>query len=236
MSGDTSTFKQKKKLTCQIFYKIRKVEGRDCDSLDLIHYQMKEDYIMNQIPQTSSVYISLTNNINTHSCQTLLSTIMNIRLQNSKLKEVHLLLSTNGGNVNDGIAIFNILRSLPLIVHTYNVGKIDSIGNVVFLAGEKRYTLTTASFMLHGVSCNFTSPVSLNEKTLLERLESIRNDQNLISEIVSSRCSLEAGDINSMFLGDTIIEASRAKELNIVHEIISKIEIPVDSTIIQLML
>ena len=91
---------------------------------------------MNKIPEKRIIFISLINTINTNSSQLLLGTIANARAQNPELEEVHLLLSTLGGNVNDGINVFNILRAMPLRIYTYNAGRICSIGNVVFLAGE----------------------------------------------------------------------------------------------------
>jgi alpha/beta hydrolase fold/Clp protease len=41
------------------------------------------------------------------------------------------LLSTLGGQVAQGIAVYNVLRALPISVTTYNVGSVNSIGNVI---------------------------------------------------------------------------------------------------------
>src|SRR5258708_35936631 len=48
--------------------------------------------------------------------------------------ELHLLLSTPGGHVAQGIAIYKMLRALPISVTTYNVGSVNSIGNVICLS------------------------------------------------------------------------------------------------------
>jgi ATP-dependent protease ClpP protease subunit len=59
--------------------------------------------------------------------------------------ELHLMLSTLGGQVAQGISIYNMLKALPIRVITYNVGTVNSIGNVIFLAGSPRYAARTSS-------------------------------------------------------------------------------------------
>jgi hypothetical protein len=41
---------------------------------------------------------------------------------------------------------------------THNVGNVDSIGTVIYLAGEERFACPQATFMLHGVS--FQTPTT----------------------------------------------------------------------------
>jgi hypothetical protein len=59
--------------------------------------------------------------------------------------EAHLLLSTPSGRVDIGLMVYNMLRALPIKVITYNVGTVNSIGNLVFLAGAERYAAPTSS-------------------------------------------------------------------------------------------
>ena len=60
-------------------------------------------------------------------------------LTNQGATEIHLLLSTPGGSVMHGITIYNTLRALPIKLVTHNMGNVDSIGNVIFLAGQERF-------------------------------------------------------------------------------------------------
>ena len=52
--------------------------------------------------------------------------------------EIHFLLSTPGGTVTDGITLYNFIRSLPIRVVAYNLGNVNSIGNVIYQAAEHR--------------------------------------------------------------------------------------------------
>jgi ATP-dependent protease ClpP protease subunit len=68
----------------------------------------------------------------------------------------------------DGFAIYNLLQSLPYEVHTHNIGAIQSIANVVFLAGDRRTAAPESSFMLHGFTWAFGQE-TLDEMQITER-------------------------------------------------------------------
>src|SRR5690348_16113733 len=104
-----------------------------------------------QVPQVlPPAFVSFSAEIVPKTTEVLLATMAN--LVNQGYKEVHLLLSTPGGSVMHGVTVYNVLRGLPVTLITHNVGNVDSIGSVVFLAGEQRYACPQTTFMLHGVS------------------------------------------------------------------------------------
>jgi ATP-dependent protease ClpP protease subunit len=98
-----------------------------------------------------TVYVSFSAEINANTTESLLS-VMAV-LINQKAKAVHLLLSTPGGNVMNGLNLYNVFLGLPFELTTHNVGNVDSIGNAIFLAGSKRYATAHSTFMFHGVGC-----------------------------------------------------------------------------------
>ena len=98
------------------------------------------------------LYISFFADINTVTASALMGTIGKHMSQNQEtFRELHLLLSTMGGQVPAGISLYNMLMGLPVKVITHNTGTVNSIGNVVFLAGAERYAAKISSFMFHGV-------------------------------------------------------------------------------------
>ncbi len=119
------------------------------------------------IPET--VYVSFSAEINPNTTETLIATISN--MANKGVKTVHLLISTPGGSVMNGMNLYNILRGLPIHLITHNVGNIDSIGNAVFLAGAERYACPHSTFMFHGVGFDITAGMRLEEKFLKEKLD-----------------------------------------------------------------
>jgi ATP-dependent Clp protease, protease subunit len=73
---------------------------------------------------------------------------------NNHFGRVHLLVQSGGGGIEDGIAIYNYLRNLPLEIITYNCGGVSSIAVLIYLAGKPRRATADATFMLHRTTTN----------------------------------------------------------------------------------
>ena len=65
--------------------------------------------------------------------------------------EILLLFSSPGGDAEAGMAIYHFIKALPVPVTIYNIGIIDSIGNVVYQAGSRRLCAETACFRFRGI-------------------------------------------------------------------------------------
>ena len=144
-----------------------------------------------------------------------------------------LMLNTPGGTVSDGIAIFNFIRALPQRVVTYNIGNVNSIGNVIFQAAEHRISATMSSFMFHGVGFDINQTVRFERKQLQERMEGIDNDQEIISRIIVQRTGLSANDVDNMFLNMEFLRSEKALERGITDEV-RDINLPQGFPIVQL--
>lgn len=64
-------------------------------------------------------------------------------------------ISSNGGSVSDGIAIYNMLRDYSGQVTTINDSIAASIASIIFMAGTVRKCAKTASFMTHKPMSSF---------------------------------------------------------------------------------
>src|SRR5207247_813850 len=131
----------------------------------------------------------------------------------------YLLLSTPGGSVMNGMNLYNILRSMPFELTTHNVGNVDSIGNAVFLAGEKRYASPHSTFMFHGVGFDPALGTRYDEKLLREQLDSVLADHKRIGGILEERTKLGADDAQALFREAQTKDATYAVGVGIVDEV-----------------
>lgn len=138
---------------------------------------------------------------------------------NAGAKELGLLISSPGGDVFQGLSAYNYLKGIPMKVTTHNFGSADSIGVVLFCAGEKRFSVPQARFLLHGVACNFHQPVSLEEKQLEERLKSLQIDMGNIARVIAEAVGKEKDEIINDMLNRTTLYPEQAVEYGLVHEI-----------------
>ena len=152
---------------------------------------------------------------------------------NQGVQTVHLLISTPGGNVMNGLNIYNVLLGMPFELITHNVGNVDSIGNLVFLAGRKRYACPHSTFMFHGVGFDVNAQIRLEEKFLKERLGSILSDHKRIGSIIAERTKLDQKVVESLFTEAQTKDATFAAGAGIIHEI-KDVQIPAGSQVISL--
>lgn len=186
---------------------------------------------MSQPTLTPRVYVIFTAEINPSTSESLIATMT--QCANQGVKEVYLVLSTPGGTVMNGLAIYNVLRGMPFKLTTHNAGNVDSIGNAIFLAGETRYAAPHSTFMFHGVGVDAGAGVRLEEKLLRERLDSILADQKRIGAIIQERTQLTAEQVEALFREAQTKDAAYAASTGIVDEI-RDVQIPSGSSIVSL--
>jgi ATP-dependent protease ClpP protease subunit len=163
-------------------------------------------------------YVSFSAEINQTTAEGLLAAIG--ELVGKGFKTIYLMLSTSGGNIMNGMTIYNVLRSLPVKLITHNVGNVDSIGNVIFLAGEERYATQHSTFMFHGVAFHIGSPETQDEKLLKERMGVVKSDQGRIAGIIAQRTGkLQAEEVEKWFAVAATRDPDYAKANGIIHDI-----------------
>ena len=67
----------------------------------------------------------------------------------------------------------------------HNIGSIDSIANVIFLAGQKRYAAPNSSFLFHGIVMNFNAG-GVGKALLKENLSRLDGMETRMAETIRS--------------------------------------------------
>ncbi len=180
---------------------------------------------------TNAIYINFVADIYLSQVNVLIHTLTQLITEGNK--DFVLLFSSGGGSVTNGITLYNFLKSLPINLTMFNIGAINSIANVIFLASDKRYAVKNSSFMFHGVGFDIPQGGRFVEKDLKEKLETITNDQENIADIIISKTSFTRDEIDKMFLEQKTISPQKAKDRGIIQEI-KELKIPSGARIISL--
>ena len=130
-----------------------------------------------------------------------------------------ILISSPGGQVAPGISVYNFLRGIPAEVITHSYGVIDSMAVVLFSAGQERYCVPHARFLLHGVGFNVNQPTRFEEKQLDERMKGLRIDRQNIARILAERCGRKIEDVEADMLEVKTLSSEEAVEYGLVHAI-----------------
>src|SRR5690554_2608812 len=100
----------------------------------------------------NTVYVNFHGPITELSSRNLMTLCESAIRSAPQADHIYIILSSTGGTVYSGIAVYNFIKALPVKVTTHNVSRVDSIANVVFLAGDERFAAPNASFLFHGAT------------------------------------------------------------------------------------
>lgn len=164
----------------------------------------------------SDVYINFNLGISHDSARALFRIIQD---QLSKgMKKLYFLLSSQGGLVDPGIAIYNFLKGLPIEVITHNYASCDSIAALVFCSGKERYTVDNSRFLIHGIGLPVQNQ-NFNEISLQETLDSLKNQRETMSKIIAKECNKKINDIEQDMLKGIVLNPDEAIKYGLVTKI-----------------
>ena len=166
-------------------------------------------------------YIRLTAPITPNSTERLFQIID--QKYKSGVDKLHLLLSTPGGSVAHGISIYNYLRGLPIEIITCNIGTVDSIGVIIYCAGEMRISVPNARFFLHPIGLDVLQPTRVDEHWLKETQSSLRIDQANIAKIIAATTGKESTAIEHDISERKSLFPDEAIKYGLVKEIASEL-------------
>jgi len=139
-------------------------------------------------------------------------------------------ISSPGGNVAAGMILHNYLKSLPCKLVMHNIGSVDSIATIIFLAGEERRANPNSSFLFHGIVTNFAAQTAMTMFQLKERLGSLEVDQNKISNTITELTKITKAELDELFLQGEVKPPQFALEKGFIHEI-KEMKLPKDAVV-----
>lgn len=167
--------------------------------------------------QGKTVYLTYVDGIDTENVNNFI-TLINKVIAEEKPDALYFLISSPGGEVDAGVALYYFLKALPIKIIMHNIGSIDSIANVIFVAGEKRYAAPHTTFLFHGVTW-FLSEQDLLLSQVTEMQDSMEKSHNTIEGIMCENTKLKKEVLRKLFAQGQTQELDFVLEHGIIHEI-----------------
>ncbi len=163
----------------------------------------------------------LTTEIDQDSVNDLVRHIMQINREDAGVpaeqrRPILLYLSSNGGEVDAGFELIDIIQASITPVYTVNLGYQYSMGFLIGLAGHKRYAFPNAKFLHHdgtNIVANSTAKVK-DQMMFQDRIE------DRIREYVISRTKVSDEEYRRRMRQEWYLFADEAKEYGMVDYII----------------
>lgn len=129
-----------------------------------------------------------------------------------------LYVTSNGGEVDSGFELIDIIQNSKTPVYTINLGYQYSMGFLIGLAGHKRFATQNAKFLMHDVS-NFVYNSGAKAQ---DQMEFQRKVEERVKQYILSRSKLTSEEYDSKLRVEWYLFASEAKDKGFVDYIIGE--------------
>ena len=148
----------------------------------------------------------------------IIAQLLFLQMEDPK-KDVHIYINSPGGNVSDGMAIYDTLNFMKCDIVTYCLGMAASMSTVLLSAGTKgkRFALPNSRIMIHqpsGGAGGQTSDISIAAKEILRW-------RKTINDILAKHSDKTAEEVEKDSDRDYYMTADEAKDYGLVDEVIA---------------
>lgn len=126
----------------------------------------------------------------------------------SDVTEINVYINSYGGEVAEGLAIYNALKRHKAKIKTYCDGFACSIASVIFMAGEERIMPKSSFLMIH----NAWGGMCGNADEMRKYADDLETVTQASVEIYKANSNLEEDKIKSLMDAETILTAEEAFE------------------------
>jgi ATP-dependent Clp protease protease subunit len=165
-------------------------------------------------PNPPDVYLTFCSGVD-HASVSRLMLALDVATQRSA-EHVHLLFQSTGGNVGDGVCLYNFFRTFPVNLALYNVGSVHSIAAIAYLGAKERVTSANAIFSFHRTSI---SPQFAMAFALKNYAETVGIDDRRTEEILRAHVKWGQEKWAHLDRADLWISAEEAVEFRVADRI-----------------
>ena len=135
-------------------------------------------------------------------------------------ERITMYFNSPGGEVQSGLAIYDVMQAIPCPVRTVCLGMAASMAALLFVAGDEREMLPHASLMIHDPLIGNAGGSALELKTIADNL--LRTRQ-ITAEVLSRHTGHSVEEVLAVTKRDTYFEASEAVAWGLADRVIDQL-------------
>jgi ATP-dependent protease ClpP protease subunit len=141
-------------------------------------------------------------------------------IERPDFESLTIIFSSDGGSTDQGLALYNFFRALPITIHMHAAGHVGSMAIPVFLAGHRRTCTPFSRFFFHAYDWGFDGRQLSNR--IAEALNRLESDIELSLKIAERHTKILPDRLAELYATSpkpTIFTPSEAKDVGIIDEV-----------------
>ena len=167
--------------------------------------------------KNTNIKISFTGGVNEENVRAFINEIKNLIEKNPESDSLTIYISSQGGNVDIAVELFNFLKLLDCKVTTVNISCVNSAAIIIFAAGAERISLPCSSFYVHSVTKNLNGNFTASD--LLREAKEMKANTDRIATILESASNKNKTYWKRLMGKGCLLTPQKAKELGLVNDI-----------------
>lgn len=154
--------------------------------------------------------------------QTVAQLIKNLHiLEHTENAPISIILNTVGGSWEDGIGVYDLIRSLNSHVTIIGIGKVYSMGGIILQAADKRVLTENTYIMLHdGYESYDGDPKNIERWIEVSKAVRLKMYDIFWQKMKIKNKNLRLKDVEAICAIDTILNSEESVKLGLADEII----------------
>ncbi len=146
-----------------------------------------------------------------------------LNLMEDEQSEINIYINSPGGEVNAGLAIYDLIQSCKAPINMYCIGMAASMGAVIFAGGQKgrRYILPHSKVMIHEPL--IPNGVGGSASSIKSTADSILQTRELLNGILAQHSGRSHEEIDKATDHDNFMTAQEAIEFGLCDEVVTGI-------------
>ena len=162
--------------------------------------------------------------VNEESAEYVIRFILDKNLSSNPPDHIKLIINSEGGALDEGFAIMDMMDSTPIPIHTYALGKCYSAGLFIFMNGEPgyRYVFNRTTMMTH----QWSGTMDGKEHELKAWEKASKVTTKIITDLYEEKTGMSRRLITKKLLGptDVYMDANEAIKYGFADEIVDVLE------------
>lgn len=139
------------------------------------------------------------------------------------IDEIVLFIDSPGGEVQAGLALFDVMRMVEKLVKTVVLGRAASMGAIIFLAGNKREMLSHSTIMIHDPAFGSRNIGGLKSHELKAELDDLNRCREILADIIAERTGKKLKEIYKVTAVDHYMNSKEALDFGLATGLYEKL-------------
>ena len=128
-------------------------------------------------------------------------------------------ITSPGGDPSQALFAYEILRALPVPLHTHAIGSVQSAACIILLAGEQRRASPGANFLFHETIWTPPAATPIDIDTVLGQAEGIKHHDRWNYRLFAERLGKPEREVSKWFRGQRMRDTDFVLKHGVIHEV-----------------